>query len=166
MQLCLKSHLFLITDYDWSKSFHKTFYIFFFLSIPEMTHLYPSEIANKNVCVVKINLICIDMSPFIIHSTNLANAHFEVSARQLKSFVWTFSWSCTIELYPWTPLTPYCIAAFGCKHWKKWVFFGYILGIISVSNCFEDFWHQPGHMYATDTTPAPIIYVCRCYNLL
>ena len=69
------------------KKFSLNFLYVFFLSIPEMTHLYSSEIANKNVCVVKIYLVFIDMSLFMIHSTHLANAHFEVTARQLKSFV-------------------------------------------------------------------------------
>ena len=71
-----------------------------------------------------------------------------------------------VELYPRIPLTPYCISAFGCKHWQKWVYFGYILGIISVSNCFEDFGHQPGHMYGTDTKLALIIYAYSYFNLL
>ena len=52
-----------------------------------MTPLNPSEIADKNVGVVKIYLFFIDMSLFMIHRTHLGNAHIEVTARQLKSFV-------------------------------------------------------------------------------
>ena len=52
-----------------------------------MMPLTSSENTDKNGCAVKIYLLSVDMSIFMVYMTYFAHAQFEVTARHMKSFV-------------------------------------------------------------------------------